>query len=66
MEHDRFISGAISTAFIDEEYKEGFTGVAASLERRQHLGLIVAAAAADEAMRLAFAGACQRMQAVKH
>ena len=56
MEHDRFISGAISTAFIDEEYKEGFTGVAASLERRQHLGLIVAAAAADEAMRLAFAG----------
>ena len=56
MEHDRFISGAISTAFIDEEYKDGFTGVAASPERRHHLGLIIAAAAADEAMRLACAG----------
>ncbi|MEL0042912.1 MAG: biotin carboxylase N-terminal domain-containing protein, partial [Candidatus Puniceispirillum sp.] len=56
MEHDRFISGAISTAFIDEEYKDGFAGVAASPERRHHLGLIIAAAAADDAMRLACAG----------
>jgi propionyl-CoA carboxylase alpha chain len=27
MEHDRFCRGDITTAFIDEEYKDGFQGV---------------------------------------
>ena len=52
MEHDRFISGAISTAFIDDEYQDGFQGVTPSAERKKHLGLIIAAAAWDEARRL--------------
>ena len=51
MEHRRFIDGAISTAFIDEEYKDGFQGVIPSAKRKQHLGLIIAAAAWQEACR---------------
>ena len=39
MEHDRFISGNITTAFIDEEYREGFRGVTASPARKRHLGM---------------------------
>ena len=45
MEHPRFRSGNISTAFIDEEYQGGFTGVSAEAGRRRHLGMIIAAAA---------------------
>ena len=52
MEHDRFISGNITTAFIDEEYKDGFRGVTASPARKRHLGMIIAAAACGEAVRL--------------
>ena len=53
MEHDRFISGNITTAFIDEEYQDGFRGVTASPARKRHLGMIMAAAACDEMHRLA-------------
>ncbi|XDZ71618.1 acetyl-CoA carboxylase biotin carboxylase subunit [Alphaproteobacteria bacterium LSUCC0744] len=53
MEHERFISGAITTAFIDEEYQDGFKGVIASKPRQRHLGMIIAAAAYGEAARLA-------------
>jgi propionyl-CoA carboxylase alpha chain len=53
MEHDRFISGNITTAFIDEEYQDGFRGVTASPARKRHLGMIMAAASCDEMHRLA-------------
>jgi propionyl-CoA carboxylase alpha chain len=52
MEHQRFIDGAISTAFIDEEYADGFKGVAPSADRTRHLGLIIAAAAWQDERRL--------------
>ncbi|MDA0332518.1 MAG: acetyl/propionyl/methylcrotonyl-CoA carboxylase subunit alpha [Proteobacteria bacterium] len=51
MEHQRFLSGDISTAFIDEEYKDGFQGVAPSPDRMRDLGLIIAAAAHKDAQR---------------
>ena len=51
MEHDRFLSGDISTAFIDEEYKDGFQGVPPSPDRMRDLGLIIAAAAHKDAQR---------------
>ena len=51
MEHDRFISGNITTAFIEDEYKDGFNGVTASSARKHHLGMIIAAAAYGEASR---------------
>lgn len=51
MEHQRFLSGDISTAFIDEEYKDGFQGVAPSPDRMRDLGLIIAAAAYKDAQR---------------
>ena len=51
MEHDRFISGDISTAFIDEEYKDGFTGIIPSPDRMRDLGLIISAAAYNYAQR---------------
>jgi propionyl-CoA carboxylase alpha chain len=53
MEHDRFISGNITTAFIDDEYQDGFRGVTASPARKRHLGMIMAAASCDEMHRLA-------------
>ncbi len=52
MEHDRFISGNITTAFIEDEYKDGFCGVNTSPARKRHLGMIIAAAACGEASRL--------------
>ena len=52
MEHARFISGNITTAFIEDEYKDGFCGVSASPARKRHLGMIMAAAACGEASRL--------------
>ena len=51
MEHNRFISGDISTAFIDEEYKDGFTGVTPSPDRMHDLGLIISAAAYEYSQR---------------
>lgn len=51
MEHDRFISGDISTAFIDEEFKDGFTGIIPSPDRMRDLGLIISAAAYNYAQR---------------
>ena len=51
MEHDRFLSGDISTAFIDEEYQDGFQGVTPSPDRMRDLGLIIAAAAYKYAQR---------------
>jgi len=51
MEHQRFLSGDISTAFIDEEYKDGFQGVVPSPDRMRDLGLIIAAAAYKDAQR---------------
>ena len=53
MEHDRFLSGNISTAFIDEEYKDGFQGVAPAPDRIYDLGFIIAAAASKDAQRQA-------------
>jgi propionyl-CoA carboxylase alpha chain len=51
MEHDRFCRGDITTAFIDEEYKDGFQGVTAAPDRQRDLGLIIAAAADADAQR---------------
>ena len=51
MEHDRFLGGDISTAFIDEEYQDGFQGVTPSPDRMRDLGLIIAAAAHKDAQR---------------
>ena len=52
MEHPRFISGKISTAFIEEEYQTGFNGVKPDTTRQQHLGMIIAAAHEVETARL--------------
>ncbi len=41
MDHDRFQSGNITTAFIEEEYPEGFGGVTLSEERRVQLAAAV-------------------------
>ncbi|MCY4260980.1 MAG: acetyl-CoA carboxylase biotin carboxylase subunit, partial [Rhodobacteraceae bacterium] len=43
MDHDRFISGSLTTAFIEEEYPAGFTGVDATSERTAQLAGIVLA-----------------------
>jgi propionyl-CoA carboxylase alpha chain len=51
MEHERFCRGDITTAFIDEEYKDGFQGVTAAPDRQRDLGLIIAAAADADAVR---------------
>ena len=51
MDHDRFLVGDISTAFIDEEYQDGFQGVTPSPDRMRDLGLIIAAAAHKDAQR---------------
>ena len=51
MEHERFCRGDITTAFIDEEYKDGFHGVTATPDRQRDLGLIIAAAADADAVR---------------
>ena len=40
MHHERFRSGALTTAFIDEEFPEGFSGAEISDERGQHLAAI--------------------------
>ncbi len=49
MEHDRFVRGDISTAFIEEEYRDGFQGVTPTKARMRDLGLIIAAAACADA-----------------
>ena len=51
MEHERFCRGDITTAFIDEEYKDGFHGVTTTPDRQRDLGLIIAAAADADAVR---------------
>ena len=53
MEHDRFLRGNISTAFIDEEYKDGFQGVVPAPDRMRDLGFIIAATAHKDAQRQA-------------
>ena len=40
MQHERFREGALTTAFIDEEYPEGFAGAPQSLEQMQTLAAI--------------------------
>ena len=40
MHHERFRSGALTTAFIDEEFPEGFSGAEISDERGQYLAAI--------------------------
>ncbi len=40
MDHPRFVQGNLSTAFIDEEYPEGFEGAALAEENKQRLALI--------------------------
>ena len=49
MEHDRFLSGNITTAFIDEEYKDGFHGVMPDQHRLRDFGLIIATTAYADA-----------------
>ena len=43
MAHDKFRSGNITTAFIEEEYPEGFEGVELNEETQQVVGACVAA-----------------------
>jgi propionyl-CoA carboxylase alpha chain len=43
MDHPRFISGEITTAFIDEEYPEGFLGAEISEEARDKLAAVAVA-----------------------
>ncbi len=40
MDHDRFTSGNITTAFIEEEYPDGFAGVELPTEQRRQLAAI--------------------------
>ena len=43
MDHERFISGNITTAFIEEEFPEGFTGATLSTDTRRKLAGIASA-----------------------
>jgi len=43
MDHDKFVSGNITTAFIAEEYPEGFEGVTLDQDRLQRIAAAVAA-----------------------
>jgi propionyl-CoA carboxylase alpha chain len=43
MDHPRFVSGEITTAFIAEEYPDGFAGVALDAERLRHVAACAAA-----------------------
>jgi propionyl-CoA carboxylase alpha chain len=43
MEHDRFVSGNITTAFIAEEYPEGFTGATLADDAAQRVAAAAAA-----------------------
>ena len=43
MEHDRFVSGNITTAFIAEEYPEGFTGASLADDAAQRVAAAAAA-----------------------
>ena len=40
MQHQRFRDGALTTAFIDEEYPDGFAGAPQSSERIEALAVI--------------------------
>ncbi|MDD9910326.1 MAG: acetyl/propionyl/methylcrotonyl-CoA carboxylase subunit alpha [Ahrensia sp.] len=42
MDHDRFISGNITTAFIEEEYPEGFAGVEPDADTLRKLAAVAA------------------------
>ena len=42
MDHPRFVSGNITTAFIEEEYPEGFEGATPSEDTKHHLAAIAA------------------------
>ncbi len=42
MDHDRFVSGNITTAFIEEEYPEGFEGVQSSVDTKRKLAACAA------------------------
>jgi propionyl-CoA carboxylase alpha chain len=53
MQHPRFLSGALTTGFIAEEYPDGFTGAPAAEERLQ---VVAACAAGMEFTRQARAG----------
>jgi len=66
MEHERFCRGDITTAFIDEEYKDGFQGVAATPDRQRDLGLIIAAAADADAVRQLLQNARSTSQPAAH
>ena len=43
MDHDRFVSGNITTAFIAEEYPEGFTGATLSEDQLTQVAAVAAA-----------------------
>ncbi|HHC29876.1 MAG TPA: acetyl/propionyl/methylcrotonyl-CoA carboxylase subunit alpha [Rhodobacterales bacterium] len=43
MDHEKFASGDITTAFIEEEYPEGFTGVTLGQDQLQRVAAAVAA-----------------------
>ena len=43
MEHDRFVSGNITTAFIAEEYPDGFTGASLAADALQRVAAAAAA-----------------------
>jgi propionyl-CoA carboxylase alpha chain len=51
MAHERFQSGALTTAFIAEEYPDGFIGAPVSAERQKHLAVVGYALSMHEEMR---------------
>ena len=51
MAHERFQSGALTTAFIAEEYPDGFIGAPVSAERQKHLAVVAYALSMHEEMR---------------
>ncbi|MEM9733061.1 MAG: acetyl/propionyl/methylcrotonyl-CoA carboxylase subunit alpha [Pseudomonadota bacterium] len=42
MDHPRFMSGEITTAFIEEEYPEGFEGASLTVDQRKDLAAVAA------------------------
>ncbi|MBB5515043.1 propionyl-CoA carboxylase alpha chain [Rubricella aquisinus] len=53
MDHPRFVSGEITTAFIAEEYPDGFEGAPLSVAQETRLAAVAAAANLVEARRAA-------------
>lgn len=51
MDHPRFLSGAITTAFIAEEYPDGFTGVVLNKQEQKRLAQMAVAIAWREHQR---------------